>query len=661
MMERLKEYFIKYFEQSFVLLVLISIILIFYFLPNKLALLNFFYIPILGAAYYINHRGAMLGAIFCVFAVIFFAWLYPSNFFVEQTPLNLGLHIVIWSGFLILTGVIVGVLRQNLLNEIAQGATLKSELKVSKKNLEQVSHDLKEHTVHMEDKIKERTHHLEKSKEAVEEMKERVEDALYSTMDPAVVKLLIEKRLRTEKRNISVLFSDLKSFTTFSEGSQPEVVVTQLNRLFAEMETVLLEYKAHIDKYMGDGIMAEFGAPINYERHALMSVMAAMKMQKWVQNSDFPLKMRIGIATGEAIVGLIGQKRQAYTALGDVVNLASRIEGRCREGLVTIDEATYEAVQRYVAAKPLMAEPALGTGDPELRKQINECASRLNENENDPDMLAEMGLLMMACDYIEEAHNYITRALHIAPDNERIKIAFAESSMKMEQSQAIQIRGKRQLIRLYEVTGMLDPLQDLETLPPHIPDTYRKVVDNLVDFPDHVIDPVEAIDGSVGHARVVGLLSYALADILDLPDKEKKDILLAGYFCDIGKTIVPQHILNRRESLSEREFEEMTKHSRESARILKKIGYDNEALFDIVAAHHERYSGSGYPSGFSGENIPLGARIVAVADSYDALTSWRPYRNRWNYQAAYSELRKMTELGSYDPRIVDCLGQLLRL
>lgn len=660
MMDRLKNYFMTYFEQSFVLLVLISIVLIFYFLPNKLAMLNFFYIPILGAAYYINHRGAMLGSIFCVFTVILFAWLYPSNFFVEQTPMNLGLHIVIWGGFLILTGVIVGTLRQNLLNEISQGVTLKTELKVSKKNLEKVSRDLQEHTEHMEDKIKERTHHLEKSKEAVEEMKERVEDALYSTMDPAVVKLLIEKRLRTEKRNISVLFSDLKSFTTFSEASQPEIVVTQLNRLFAEMETILLEYKAHIDKYMGDGIMAEFGAPTHYDRHALMAVMAAMKMQNWVRSSDFPLKMRIGIATGEAIVGLIGQKRQSYTALGDVVNLASRIEQRCTEGLVTIDETTYEAVNRYVAAKPLIAQQA-DTSDPGLSKQIEECAIRLNTNENDPELLTEMGLLLMACDHIEDAHAYISRALHIAPDNERIKIAFAESSMKMEKSQALKIKGKRRLIRLYEVTGMLDPLEDLETLPPHIPETYRRIVDSLVEFPSYAIDSVEAIDGSVGHARVVGLLSYALADMLDLPDKEKKDILLGGYFCDVGKTIVPQHILNRRESLSEKEFEEMTKHSRESARILKKIGYDNEALFDIVAAHHERYNGSGYPSGLSGENIPLGARIVAVADSYDALTSWRPYRSSWNYQAAYSEVRKMTELGAYDPRIVDCLGQLLRL
>ena len=100
--------------------------------------------------------------------------------------MKLGLDIVIWGGFLILTGVIVGTLRQNLLNEISQGVTLKTELKVSKKNLEKVSRDLQEHTEHMEDKIKERTHHLEKSKEAVEEMKERVEVALYSTMDPAV-------------------------------------------------------------------------------------------------------------------------------------------------------------------------------------------------------------------------------------------------------------------------------------------------------------------------------------------------------------------------------------------------------------------------------------------------------------------------------------------
>ena len=165
---------------------------------------------------------------------------------------------------------------------------------------------------------------MQKSKEAVEDLKHRVEEALYATMDATVVKLMIEKRLRTEKRRISVMFCDLQGFTQYMEERQAEVVIADLNKFLAEVEETLFAYKAHLDKYIGDGVMAEFGAPVNYERHTLMAVMAGLKMQEGLAYDGFPWQMRVGIATGEPIIGLIGHKRQSYTALGDVVNVASR-------------------------------------------------------------------------------------------------------------------------------------------------------------------------------------------------------------------------------------------------------------------------------------------------------------------------------------------------
>ena len=137
----------------------------------------------------------------------------------------------------------------------------------------------------------------------------KVEEALYSTMDASVVKLIIEKRLRTEKRKISILFSDLKNFTLFSKERRPEVVTTDLNRLFEELEEVLLDYKAHIDKYLGDGIMVEFGAPTDYERHSLMATVAGLTIQERLSAGNYPWQMRVGISTGEPIIVLIGQRR----------------------------------------------------------------------------------------------------------------------------------------------------------------------------------------------------------------------------------------------------------------------------------------------------------------------------------------------------------------
>ena len=183
---------------------------------------------------------------------------------------------------------------------------------------------------------------------------------------------------------------------------------------------------------------------------------------------------------------------------------------------------------------------------------------------------------------------------------------------------------------------------------------------SLLKYPAEIIHPVEVIDGTLGHSRVVGFLSYAIADALHLPDKDKQDVLLAGYFCDIGKTIIPHHILNQAGTVTDKEFEELTKHPREGVRILKKMGYENENLFEMISNHHENFRGGGYPTGLSGDQIPLGARIVAIADTYDALTSWRSFRNRWDREAAYAEMERSTARGKFDPVLMSVFGKLLR-
>ena len=93
--------------------------------------------------------------------------------------------------------------------------------------------------------------------------------------------------------------------------------------------------------------MVEFGAPVDYDRHALMAVLAGWKMQEKMKRLNAPWKMRVGIATGQAIIGMMGSKRQAYTALGDRVNLAKRLEEVCPPGKVCIDEETYQAVKPF--------------------------------------------------------------------------------------------------------------------------------------------------------------------------------------------------------------------------------------------------------------------------------------------------------------------------
>ncbi|MDA2926932.1 HD domain-containing protein [Acidobacteria bacterium AH-259-G07] len=644
-MENLKNYLIKNSEQTFVLVILVSVASINYLIEHKLAFLNFYFIPILFAAYYLSLRKAVLGAVLCTLTVAIYAYLFAKSYMPSFTEWDLWMNILTWASFLILTATMVGKLTTRL-----------------KAKIEATDKELKDYAENLEQKVAERTESLEKSKAAIEELKKKLEDALYSTMDHSVVKLIIEKRLRTEKRKISVLFSDVKDFTQFSEERKPEVVITDLNWLLQEMEVVLLDYHGHIDKYLGDGIMAEFGAPIDYERHALLAVIAGLKMQERVgKNGKFPWQMRIGIATGEPIIGMIGSQRQTYTAIGDAVNVAARIQELSTPGSVTIDSSTYEQVSYFVEGRRKTVLSFSESADPGFVKKMAHYSQLLDENPDDVELMKQVGLLFLEGNHILQAHEQLIQALEIDPKDDKIKLAYAETTLKMKGIDAVSIRGRKKGLQLYEIVDLRNPLMDREKIPQWLYERYHEEVEKVLEYPEETVLPVEATDGSIGHSRVVGFLSYALGDAFDLTDLEKVEILQAAYLADVGKAIVSHHLLNRPGGLSKAELEEVAKHSLESVHLLKKMGHRDEGLFKIIKATHEKFDGSGYPTGLSGGEIRLGARIVAVADTYDGLTSWRPYRDRWDYRAAFAEMERDTERGKFDPKVMEALGRLLEI
>ncbi|HET7842247.1 MAG TPA: HD domain-containing phosphohydrolase, partial [Terriglobia bacterium] len=128
----------------------------------------------------------------------------------------------------------------------------------------------------------------------------------------------------------------------------------------------------------------------------------------------------------------------------------------------------------------------------------------------------------------------------------------------------------------------------------------------------------------------------------------------------IGKEAVPHHILNRSASLTEQESKLVEKYVQESVSSMKRLGYVDPKVVEIVAHHHEAWNGTGYPDHLAGESIPIGARITTVAEAYSALTAWRPYREAWDARVAISELRKGVEKGRYDPKVVTSLEDLLK-
>ena len=188
--------------------------------------------------------------------------------------------------------------------------------------------------------------------------REEVARANYSRFMPEyVVKQLLDNpdsfRLGGVNQTITVLFADIRGFTALSERANPEKVVGLLNRYFSAMSEIIFAHGGTLDKYIGDGLMALFGAPAATPADAVNAVKAAVAMQKRIVTLNtelaaeaFPtIKVGIGLHTGEATIGYIGSdKRSEYTAIGDTVNLAARLESNALGGQILISEATRTAV-----------------------------------------------------------------------------------------------------------------------------------------------------------------------------------------------------------------------------------------------------------------------------------------------------------------------------
>lgn len=194
-----------------------------------------------------------------------------------------------------------------------------------------------------------------------------------------VLETIMEKgelpALKGERRRVTVLFADIRSFTAIAESMTPEEVVEMLSEFFDRMVEVLMRHKGTIDKFLGDGIMVIFGAPLDDPYQEQHAVLAAIEMQKelrnlcdeWQTNGRQPIKMGIGINSGAAIVGNIGsQDHMEYTAIGDTVNLAARLESATKElGLdIAVSEQTYEAIRPLFQWKPAGAIAVRGRTEP---------------------------------------------------------------------------------------------------------------------------------------------------------------------------------------------------------------------------------------------------------------------------------------------------------
>ena len=170
---------------------------------------------------------------------------------------------------------------------------------------------------------------------------------------------------------------------------------------------------------------------------------------------------------------------------------------------------------------------------------------------------------------------------------------------------------------------------------------------------------VEARDSyTVGHMHHISEYSTAVARELGLGSEEITDIRIAGLLHDLGKIGIPDNILLKPGKLDKTEYDIMKSHPTVGVKIIESIE-SLKSSSAIIGSHQEQYDGEGYPKGLKGKDIPLGARIVAVADAFDAMTTTRPYRMAMSYKEAFEELKRYSGT-QFDPEVVRCFTKVLK-
>lgn len=193
--------------------------------------------------------------------------------------------------------------------------------------------------------------------------KEKIQTAMSKYISKDVMQNVVQNidsiKLGGKRAEVTVLFADIRGFTSISEQLSPVEVTKILNEYFSELVPIIEQHKGILNKFMGDAILAIFGEPIKNEDHPIDAVKCANKMlkkvkllqEKWLNEGKPKIEIGIGIATGEAFVGNIGsEERLEYTVIGDTVNTASRIENynKVYRTNFLISEETYLKVQKYV-------------------------------------------------------------------------------------------------------------------------------------------------------------------------------------------------------------------------------------------------------------------------------------------------------------------------
>ncbi len=214
-------------------------------------------------------------------------------------------------------------------------------------------------------------------KEAFVSALQRIRATLETHFSPRVVDKLVSDpesfaEQRSERLDVSVLFSDIRGFTALAERLPADEIAAMISAHLDAMADVVFKYDGIVDKYIGDAVMAVFGSPFPQSDHPQRAVAAALEMlavqrelgAQWGERVDSPLAIGVGVNTGEAVAGSVGGARREFTHLGDTVNLASRLKDVAQPWQVLIGETTFERAKEVIAAEAVAPFTVKGKQEP---------------------------------------------------------------------------------------------------------------------------------------------------------------------------------------------------------------------------------------------------------------------------------------------------------
>jgi len=199
--------------------------------------------------------------------------------------------------------------------------------------------------------------------------------------------------------------------------------------------------------------------------------------------------------------------------------------------------------------------------------------------------------------------------------------------------------------------------EDVELLMFASPPSFHLMRDEIQEFMNLATSVEEKDESTAGHCHRLQRWALLIGEHLGLSDDQLMTLSYAAYLHDIGKVKVPDEILNKAGALTDAERAQMERHPLCGEEMLDGKAFLSDAA-RVVGAHHERYDGRGYPHGLKADAIPIEARIVAVVDAYDAMTSERPYRGALSESKAQEELRKHAGT-QFDPQVVNAFLAIL--